>query len=205
MVCNLSVSLAQNSRHGDDLKGQLLYEENFSTSKGSLWAASSDGNWTYYFDNGRYNMIVYPFNSWKSYAIKRNYSDFIIDVQARQEGGTSDNVYGAIIRKVDWNNYYNFLISGDGYYEIAKMVNGKWSPANWKRSDAINLDNATNLIRIICKGDEFSFYVNNVLLEEYKDSSFSSGDIGLTTGTNYATGSAIVSFDDLCIWEIKTT
>jgi hypothetical protein len=203
LICNLSVSLAQNARPGDDLKGQLLYEENFSTSKGSLWGASSDDNWTYYFDNGRYNMIVYPFNSWKSYAIKRNYSDFIMDVQARQEGGTSDNVYGAIIRKVDWNNYYNFLISGDGYYDIAKMVNGKWSPANWKRSDAINLGNATNLIRIICKGDEFSFYVNNVLLDEYKDRSHSSGNIGLTTGTNYAIGAAKVSFDDLYIWEIK--
>jgi hypothetical protein len=58
-VCNLSVSLAQNTRPGDDLKGQLLYEENFSTSKGSLWAASSDDNWTYYFDNGRYNMILH--------------------------------------------------------------------------------------------------------------------------------------------------
>lgn len=65
MVCNLSVSLAQNARPGDDLKGQLLYEENFSTSKGSLWGASSDENWTHYFDNGRYKMIVYPFNHWK--------------------------------------------------------------------------------------------------------------------------------------------
>jgi hypothetical protein len=36
-ICNLSVSMAQNARPGDDLKGQLLYEENFSTSKGSLW------------------------------------------------------------------------------------------------------------------------------------------------------------------------
>jgi len=202
-VCNLSVSLAQNARPGDDLKGQLLYEENFSTSKGSLWAASSDDNWTYYFDNGRYNMIVHLMNSWKSYAIGNNYSDFIMDVQARQEGGTSDNVYGAIIRKIDWNNYYNFLISGDGYYQIAKMMNGKWSQANWKRSDAINMGNATNLIRIICNSDAFSFYVNNVLLEEYKDNSFSSGNIGLTTGTNYAIGPAKVSFDDLSIWQIK--
>lgn len=123
-----------------------------------------------------------------------------MDVQAKQEGGTSDNVYGAIIRKVDWNNYYNFLISGDGYYEIAKMVNGNWSPANWKRSDAINQGNETNLIRIICKGDEFSFYVNNALLAEYKDRSHSSGNIGLTTGTNYAKGPAEVSFDDLFIY-----
>jgi len=202
-VCNLSVSLAQNARPGDDLKGQLLYEENFSTSKGSLWGGSSDDNWTHYFDNGRYNMVVYHMNNWKSYATRKNYSDFIMDVQAKQEGGTSDNVYGAIIRKVDWNNYYNFLVSGDGYYQIAKMMTGKWSKANWKRSDAINVGNATNLIRIICNGDAFSFYANDVLLEEYKDNSFSSGNIGLTTGTNYAIGPAQVSFDDLSIWQIK--
>jgi hypothetical protein len=205
LVCNLSVSLAQDARHNDDLKGELLYQENFSTSKGSLWAASSDDNWTYYFDSGRYNMIVYRMNSWKSYAIKNSYSNFIMDVQARQEGGTSDNVYGVIIRKIDWSNYYNFLISGDGYYQMAKMENGKWSPVNWKISDAINVGNATNLIRIICKGDTFSFYVNDVLLEEYKDSSFSSGNIGLTAGTNYAIGPARVSFDDLSIWQIKSS
>ncbi|MFA6372929.1 MAG: hypothetical protein WCW68_09915 [Methanothrix sp.] len=205
LVCNLSVSLAQNARPGDDLKGQLLYEENFSTSKGSLWAGSSDDNWTYYFDNGRYKMVVYRMNSWKSYATRNNYSNFIMDVQARQEGGTNDNVYGAIIRKVDWNNYYNFLISGDGYYQIAIRENGKWSPASWKRSDAINMGNATNLIRVICNDDAFSFYVNDVLLEEYKDSSFSSGNIGLTAGTNYAIGSAKVSFDNLTIWQIKNS
>jgi hypothetical protein len=203
LVCNLSMSLAQNAGHNDDLMGKLLYQENFSTSKGSLWSGSSEDNWTYYFDNGRYNMIVDRMNSWKSYAIENNYSDFILDIQARQEGGTSDNVYGVIIRKVDWSNYYNFLISGDGYYEMAKMENGKWSPVNWKRSNAINIGNATNLIRIICKGD--AFYVNDVLLEEYKDISFASGDIGLTVGTNYAIGPAKVSFDDLSIWQIKNS
>lgn len=205
LVCNLSVSLAQNARPGDELKGELLYNENFSTSKGSLWAGSSDDNWTYYFDNGRYNMVVYNMNSWKSYAIGNSYSNFILDVQARQEGGTSDNVYGVIVRKVDWNNYYNFLISGDGYYEVAKMEDGKWSPVNWKRSDAINLGNSTNLIRIICNGNDFSFYVNDVMLEEYTNSSFSSGNIGLTAGTNYAIGQARVSFDDISIWQIKNS
>lgn len=205
LVCNLSVSLAQNARPGDELKGELLYKENFSTSKGSLWSGSSDDNWTCYFDNGKYNMVVYRMNSWKSNAIGNNYSNFILDVQARQEGGTSDNVCGVIIRKVDWKNYYNFLISGDGYYEIAKRENGKWSPVNWKRSDAINLGNASNLIRVICNEDAFSFYVNDILLEEYTDSSFSSGNIGLTAGTNYAIGPARVSFDDMSIWQIKNS
>jgi hypothetical protein len=203
LVFNLSASLAQIARPGDDLKGELLYEENFSTSKGSLWSGSSDDNWTYHFDNGRYNMIVYPMNSWKSSAIGNSYSNFIIDVEARQEGGTSDNVYGVVIRMVDWNNYYNFLVSGDGYYEMAKMENGRWSPVSWKKSDAINPGNATNLIRIVGNGNAFSFYVNDALLEEYTDSSFSSGNIGLTVGTNYAIGPARVSFDNISVWQIR--
>ncbi len=205
LVCNFSLCTAQDARPGDEFKGGLLYEENFSTSKGSLWPGSYDINWTYYFDNGRYYMIVSPMNSWRSYAIGNNYSDFILDVEARQEGGTNDNVYGVIVRRVDWNNYYNFLISGDGYYEIAKMENGQWSPVSWKQSDAINKGNATNLIRVLYNKSVASFYVNDVLLEEYNDSSISSGNIGLTVGTNYAIGPAEISFDNLRVWEISNS
>ena len=203
LSCTAS-SFAQVSQPGNDtLKGKLLYEDNFSTSKGGLWSASIDANFSRYYQNGSYEMVVNPLNSWRSVAVGKNYGDIILEVEATQKTGQNDNVYGVIVRRVDWNNYYNFLISGDGYYKVAKLQNNSWSTAGWNKSSAIKTGKATNLIRVVCNGDKFSFYVNDVLLQNYTDSSFSSGQIGLTAGTNYALGSVTIDFDDLKIWEIK--
>lgn len=203
LSCAVS-SFAQVSQPGiDTLKGKLLYEDNFSTSKGGLWAASIDANFSRYYQNGSYEMVVNPINSWRSVSVGKDYGDIILEVEATQKTGQNDNVYGVIVRRVDWNNYYNFLISGDGYYKVAKLQNNSWSVAGWNKSSAIKTGKATNVIRVVCNGDEFSFYVNDVLLQNYTDSSFSSGQIGLTAGTNYAPGSVTIDFDDLRIWEIK--
>lgn len=109
------------------------------------------------------------------------------------------------MRKVDWNNYYLFAISGDGYYCVSKLLNNTWTPTswNWKKSGAIHTGNATNLIRVVSDGDKFSFYVNNIGVEDYADGSFSSGMIGLAAGTLYTPGAATIGFDNLRIWEIK--
>lgn len=203
LSCTAS-SFAQVSQPVNDTsKGKLLYEDNFSTSKGGLWAAAIDANFSRYYQNGSYEMVVNPINSWRSVSVGKDYRDIILEVEATQKAGQNDNVYGVIVRRVDWNNYYNFLISGDGYYKVAKLQNNNWSTAAWNKSSAIKTGKATNLIRVECNGDKFSFYVNDVLLQSYTDSSFSSGQIGLTAGTNYALGSVTIDFDDLKIWEIK--
>lgn len=203
LSCTAS-SFAQVSQPGNDtLKGKLLYEDNFSTSKGGLWGASIDANFSRYYQNGSYEMVVNPINSWRSVSVGKDYRDIILEVEATEKAGQTDNVYGVIVRRVDWNNYYNFLISGDGYYKVAKLQNNSWSAAGWNKSSAIKTGKATNMIRVVCNGDTFSFYVNDMLLQNYTDSSFSSGQIGLTAGTNYALGSVTIDFDDIKIWEIK--
>ena len=197
----LPVALAD--QPGNASKGKLLYEENFSTSKGSLWGGDLGANFSYYFENGEYILNVNQMNSWRSVSYGQNYDNFILEVEATQESGPKDNVYGVMIRRVDWNNYYLFLISGDGYYEMAKVKNNTWSPSNWKKSSAIHTGDATNIIRVVCDGNNFSFYANDIKLDDYTDSSFPSGMIGVTGGTIYAKGNATIGFDNLRIWEIK--
>ena len=109
-----------------------------------------------------------------------------------------------MFRKVDWSNYYQFIISADGYYQFAKNKGGNWDfISSWRKSNAIHKGNATNLIKVVCDGDQFSFYVNDIKVDDYKDDSFGSGMIGFSAGTNYAEGPATIGFDNLKIWEIK--
>ena len=45
------------------------------------------------------------------------YSDFILEVDATQVSGPDNNTYGVIFRYgLDANEFYTFLISGDGFY-----------------------------------------------------------------------------------------
>ena len=186
-------------------KGKLLYEENFSSSKGSVWSGDLSANFSYYFDGGKYHLNVSRMNSLKDVSSGRNYNNTVLEVEATQEAGPNDNIYGVMVRKVDWNNYYIFAISGDGYYSMAKLQNNTWTPTSWiwKKSSAIHTGNATNLIRVESDGDKFSFYVNNIEVDNYTDSSFASGMIGVSTGTLYTPGAVSIGFDNLRIWEIK--
>jgi hypothetical protein len=205
-LSSIVIPVALADQNGNNAtKGKLLYEENFSSSKGSVWGGGLSANFSYYFENGKYHLNVNQYNSYRAVSFGQNYNNSILEVEATQEAGQNDNYYGVIVRKVDWNNYYFFAISGDGYYCMAKLQNNTWSPAswNWKKSSAIHTGNATNLIRVVSDGDKFSFYVNNIGLDNYTDGSFPSGMIGLSAGTLYTPGAVTIGFDNLRIWDIK--
>jgi hypothetical protein len=214
MLSCIQISLAETSHLSDDaIKGKLLYEDNFSTSKDSLFSYSSNANQSNYFENGKYRIVVNNLNYWAKQAIGNNSSDIIMQIQAIPVSGPNDNAYGVIFRKADWNNYYVFLISGDGYYQIAKKRNGKWidhayqdwTYVLWKKSGAIHLGKTANLIRVSCAGNQFKFYVNDIKIEEFTDNDYiPMGKIGLIAGTNGGTqGAVTIDFDDLKVWEIS--
>lgn len=134
----------------------------------------------------------------------RDFSDVIITVQARQTSGPNNNAYGVICRYQDENNFYFFLISGDGYYAIGKYASGEDRPIyltsnqEYIFSDLINQGVATNLLRVGCVGDELSLSVNGLPLVTVMDSSFTGGDVGLGVST-LEQGTAVVQFDDLLV------
>jgi len=132
----------------------------------------------------------------------RLFTDVIVSVQARQVEGPNDNAYGIICRYQDPENFYLFLISGDGYYTVGKYESGQeivtylTEGNQFAYSDIINQGVATNQIRVSCIGNELSLSVNGLPLFTVNDSSFSEGDIGLGLST-LEVGTAVVEFDDL--------
>ncbi|MCC6606876.1 MAG: hypothetical protein IT327_26960 [Anaerolineae bacterium] len=134
----------------------------------------------------------------------RDFSDVIITVQARQTSGPNNNAYGVLCRYQDENNFYIFLISGDGYYAIGKYETGRdqityLTPnAEYVFSEVINQGVATNLIRVSCVGEELSLSVNGLPLVTVTDSAFAGGDVGLGVST-LEPGTAVVQFDDLLV------
>jgi hypothetical protein len=181
--------------------GKLLYSDDLAFRKISNFPVSSDANITKYFKNGRYHMSVIRegYSAW-SFA-GRNFTDFVLSVNATQEIGPEDNDYGVVTRWKDAGNYSLFLISGDGFYSYAKMENNAWVvPVNWTRSSAINTGNATNNIEVVSHGENLTFYTNGAKLGDYIDSKPVSGDVGLWVET-ITEGNVTIGFDNLKVWD----
>lgn len=134
----------------------------------------------------------------------RDFSDVIVTVQARQTSGPNNNAYGVLCRYQDENNFYIFLISGDGYYAVGKYQSGEEQVSyltpnqEYVFSDLINQGVATNLLRVSCVGNELSLSVNGLPLLTVTDDSFAGGDVGLGVST-LEPGTAVVQFDDLLV------
>lgn len=136
--------------------------------------------------------------------VGRDFGDVIVTVQARQSNGPNNNAYGVLCRYQDENNFYIFLISGDGYYAIGKYQSGEAQISyltpnqEYIFSDLINQGVATNLLRVSCVGNELSLSVNGLPLVTVTDNTFSGGDVGLGVST-LEPGTAVVQFDDLLV------
>jgi len=184
--------------------GELLYSDDFSSSK-SGWTTSSKGDLRAAYKDGKYHLTAVSANFWgRGWSPSSlNFSDFAVEVEATKEAGPDDNVFGVIVRLMNRTNYYSFLLSSDGYYQVAKLQNNSWTYVqDWAKSSAIKAGDATNLIKVVCIGDKFSFYANDVKLRDYNDTSFAYGSLGLYTGAQ-SEGNVTVAFDNLTVWAIK--
>ncbi len=116
------------------------------------------------------------------------FTDVEINVQTRQVSGPNDNAYGIICRYVDEDNFYMFLISGDGFYAIAKFESGTnrvqyltgEEPDHFMYSeDLVNVGAATNRLAVRCQDNQLSLTVNGLEVETVIDNTHTSGRIGL--------------------------
>lgn len=132
----------------------------------------------------------------------RDFDDVVIAAEARQVAGPNNNAYGLICRYQNEENFYVFLISGDGYYAIGKYQSGGETitylteNGQFQPSDAINVGVASNELRVSCIGSELSLEVNGIPLVTVTDPTFVTGDIGLAASTLEA-GATIIEFDNV--------
>ena len=132
------------------------------------------------------------------------FRDTRIEVDAVLLEGPADDNFGLICRFKDNNNFYAFVISHDGYYGIFKMIEGVIDlgdeNANLDYSDAIRQGGVVNHISVTCDGELLTLTVNDTLLSQIQDSSFSEGQVGLIASA-YGDPGVKVLFDNLKIYQ----
>jgi hypothetical protein len=179
-----------------------IFEDNFSGEQNCGWLEYNRGGAVAAIEDGALGISTSsPGEIWWTNP-DRSFDDVVIDVATKQVGGPDDNAYGVICRYQDEENFYLFLISGDGYYAIGKYQSGEdrvtylTEDGQFAQSDQINQGAATNLMQVSCVGNELSLAVNGYPLLTVTDSEFGAGDIGLAVSA-LQQGTVEVDFDDL--------
>ena len=182
--------------------GGSLFFDDFSGEQECGWALYNQGGAVTSIEEGAFRVSTsQPGQIWWSNP-GRNYADVVISTQARQVSGPNDNAYGVICRYQNEENFYLFLVSGDGYYAIGKYQTGSEQilylsgDGRFQPSEIINQGIATNQVRASCVGSELSLAVNGLPLATVTDPTFVTGDIGLGVST-LEPGTAVVEFDQI--------
>lgn len=180
---------------------EALFEDDFSGEQQCGWAEFSRGGAVVAVEDGVLQIRTsQPGQVWWTNP-GRSFNDVVISTLTHQLSGPEDNAYGVICRYQSPENFYVFLISGDGYYAIGKYQSGSrqivylTGEGEYQFSEAINQGEATNQLRVSCIGEELTLSVNGVALATAVDGTLESGDVGLAAST-FEPGATTIQFDD---------
>lgn len=185
-----------------DALPDILFFDDFNGEQDCGWALYNRGGESVAVENAAMRITVSQRGQLWWTNPGRDFDDVVIRAEARQVAGPNDNAYGLICRYQNEENFYVFLVSGDGYYAIGKYQSGNENvvylteSGQFQPSEAINQGIASNELRVSCIGNQLSLDVNGVPLLTVTDPTFVTGDIGLAASTLQAE-MGVIEFDNV--------
>lgn len=166
--------------------GSVIYQ-NALTSSASGWTTDSNCS----FSSDGYHIQ----GGYICYAPTDSLSNVDVTVQVSQLSGDSSSGFGIVFRRASKGNYYSFRIDSGGQWGAFVCQNSNCNSLGGASDSSIQTGlNATNTLRVVAVGTHFDYYVNGTKVGSADDSTFSSGDVGLSG----ADGSEVV-FSNLVI------
>ena len=104
------------------------------------------------------------------------FSDFVLSAEIRFNG-ESPCAAGFLFRKSDDHTFYYILVSREGKFRFDSVVNGSPIPLVAWTECPVRLEAESFRIRVVARGDSFTFYQNEEWIGEVVDNSILSGRI----------------------------
>lgn len=187
-----------------DAPGQVLFSDQFMAGNTGRWLLEGDELTSAEIANEQLVLTVNAPNTIQFATLQEPlFGDFVAEVDGRQRAGPADGSYGLLFRVQDPQRFYRFSITSNGLYVIERHnPDGTWSRLipDWVPSEAINQGlNVANRLKVIANGPDFAFYVNDILLQQISDATYTDGAIALSAGT-FGGDNLQVSFDELVVY-----
>jgi hypothetical protein len=183
----------------------LPYTDDFSNTA-SGWQTLSDTSADVKYDGGALRFLIKQENLTQWSVAGKTFQDGVVEVDAQPNGGPTDNGFGMILRVKDRKNFYHFEVSSDGYWRAGIVQNGDWHNwDDWAASSAVKVSNAQNHLKVIMKGDTFTFFVNDEQVFQKQDKTYAVGDIGLFALSLIDRPGTDISFDNVKVTPVQNT
>ena len=207
-MCFLLLSLIFTAFAGLPVTAQVpswptVYEEHFD-KQAMGWPRYNDTNLTMNIDNGQFiiscrsakMMVNIPF------PLSTQYLDFSLAIKFLFGEGLGEA--GILFRYVNPDNYFLVSVSTSGYYRVAKIQAGRYLPIVEHQKYRDFNRNTIHPFKVVARGDNFWFLLNNSMVYHFNDDSFRAGKIFLYAST-VEMPELVVKFDDLVLQaDLKT-
>jgi hypothetical protein len=182
--------------------GKPIWTDNFKD--GANWPVFSDNHVKMGLVNGGLQMTAFASQGWDSWMYTKQFiSNFYLEETASPGACSGLDRYGLLARSPGGSSGYVFGFSCDGRYSLRKYDGSQFTMlVNWTASSAIHTTpGQANRLGLKAQGDQMTLYANGDPLTSVKDSSFSSGAIGLfISSENTANFPVLVS--EISYWNL---
>lgn len=176
------------------------------------WLTGSDMTGSKSIMNGNYVWDVHldsGSDAWQLLNEDLSLIDFQLKVDAKRINGSPDNLcYGIIFRaeksgltgivSEGSGKYYELEVCDDQYYLITYYDGSDWNYwQDWTESTAIH-PNDWNTLEVKAAGNQFEYFVNDVKIAEFSDSTLAEGNVGLSV-YSYDDAGGQIAFDNFSI------
>jgi hypothetical protein len=189
--------------------GNILFQDTLAGNSNKWSESTREEN--FFFQDGKSHITLLTTNA-SGYTKSEVYNnpgqrprirDFVLEVEAALAEGSDANSYGVSFRQTD-EAFYFFETSGNGSFRFRKSED-KWTTLiDWTPHPAILTGKRSNALRVVAKGNAFTFYVNGTKVGSFSDSSFPDGTFGIVVSNTGAGGMAHAAFDNLTVWNLGT-
>jgi hypothetical protein len=200
-ICLALLLLAGCQEAWSDQDRSILFQDDFSSPQ-SNWDIYEDDSGAAGYQNGIYRIFVNETQAdfWANpHGLK--FSDVQVEVQTQRAAGSENNVFGILCRYQNANNFYQLLVSSDGYYDISKVIDDQRIPLTGEQllpSEAIPQDTNILQLRADCNGSQLVLFVNGKEIAQAQDSDLASGNVGLIAGS-FETAGTEIYFDNFVV------
>jgi tetratricopeptide (TPR) repeat protein len=166
-----NVDLDMHSFERWETKFGLLQQKRFQNESGEGYKAYINKK-AYWIELQKKNVFAWVIDNYFKY------SDFVINSEIFFDENNGHSAIGFILRYINNENFYSFLIAKNGTFRFDVLFNGNpFHLIEWTKSPFINP--LHNEIMVVARGAHFSFYVDNDWVAELEDDTLNMGRVGL--------------------------
>jgi outer membrane protein OmpA-like peptidoglycan-associated protein len=163
-------------------QSKVIFREDFTNPKMSYFTTSNIQGFKSTIENGHF---VYDNTgtSWRysstSVAYDKN-QDFLFEVKFTKTEGAASKKYGVVFNLKNIDNRNTFIFSNDGNYELEVRTDKEVAVSKKGTFKGVNAS-GDNLLQISKKGNNYTFYINDVKVLTLKDIPVHSNYFGVFT------------------------